>query len=623
VTEIHVAQGTYLPDRDEASPGGTGDREATFQLIDGVALMGGYAGSGEPDPDARDVGLYVTVLSGDLLGNDLPDFMNNGENSYNVATGTGTDPTAVLDGFTITAGNANGPDPGDLNWVRGAGMWNLTGSPTLRRCRFEHNYAASFGGGAYNRVNSSPLIEDCRFTGNVSGVSGGAMFNYNGSLPQIIACTFVSNHASGGSGGAMFNQLASDVTITGCTFDGNSGIGGGAILSTGSSATISGCAFSSNVATGGPGGAVSNFDGSNPVIADSSFTNNDAGQFNGGAIINLTNSHATVTGCTFSGNTGYGGGAIRNSENSRAAIDNCTFANNIASNIGGGVSNYLSNATLVDCTFDDNTALAGGGLYNYTSSPIIRGCAFRSNQTTGAGVGGGVVNSTGASPSITNCLFAGNSAGGSGGGLVNAIDSNPTIANCTIVDNTTANMGGGVYTTDFYGGHSTPVVANCIVYGNNDGQIVDHAGSVTTVSYSNVQGGHPGPGNIDADPLFVDAEGRLSAGSPCIDAAHNWLIAGLATTDLDGNPRFADDPATPDTGCGVPVVVDMGAYEFAGNPFPVKLGDIDGDGVVGITDFLVLLGTWGPCLEACCLADLDFNGDVGVTDFLVLLANWG
>ena len=97
VDEIRVAQGLYRPDRDEANPDGTGDRDATFQLISGVALMGGYAGLGEPDPDERDIELYVTILSGDLLGNDEPNFVNYEENSYTVVTGSNTDSTAVLD----------------------------------------------------------------------------------------------------------------------------------------------------------------------------------------------------------------------------------------------------------------------------------------------------------------------------------------------------------------------------------------------------------------------------------------------------------------------------------------------------------------------------------------------
>ena len=97
----------------------------------------------------------------------------------------------------------------------------------------------------------------------------------------------------------------------------------------------------------------------------------------------------------------------------------------------------------------------------------------------------------------------------------------------------------------------------------------------------------------------------------------------LTPFDLDDNPRFAADELDFDPGCGIPVVVDMGAYEYQGQPFPVKFGDLDGDGIVGIADFLLLLAAWGTCTEECCLADLDFDGEVGVTDFLLLLANWG
>ena len=67
--------------------------------------------------------------------------------------------------------------------------------------------------------------------------------------------------------------------------------------------------------------------------------------------------------------------------------------------------------------------------------------------------------------------------------------------------------------------------------------------------------------------------------------------AELTPLDLDGNPRFADDPATTDTGCFSPGVVDMGAYEFQGTPAgPFRLGDVDGDGEIGINEFLFVLG---------------------------------
>ena len=87
VTEIRVAQGNYLPDRDEANLSGTGDRSASFRLFflfNGVTINGGYAGLPGVDPDARDITLYESILSGDLDGNDGPQFANNDGNSYNV-----------------------------------------------------------------------------------------------------------------------------------------------------------------------------------------------------------------------------------------------------------------------------------------------------------------------------------------------------------------------------------------------------------------------------------------------------------------------------------------------------------------------------------------------------------
>ncbi len=63
-TEIRIAQGLYRPDRTAASPGGTGSRTDCFQINNGFIVRGGYAGIGAPDPDARNIQLYETVLSG-------------------------------------------------------------------------------------------------------------------------------------------------------------------------------------------------------------------------------------------------------------------------------------------------------------------------------------------------------------------------------------------------------------------------------------------------------------------------------------------------------------------------------------------------------------------------------
>ncbi len=107
ISEIRVAGGTYRPDRSSASPGGTGDREAVFELLSGVALRGGYAGVGAPDPNDHDPVVYETVLSGDLAGDDQPDFANRTENSFHVLDGSDTDASAVLEGFVVTAGYAD------------------------------------------------------------------------------------------------------------------------------------------------------------------------------------------------------------------------------------------------------------------------------------------------------------------------------------------------------------------------------------------------------------------------------------------------------------------------------------------------------------------------------------
>jgi thioredoxin len=99
---------------------------------------------------------------------------------------------------------------------------------------------------------------------------------------------------------------------------------------------------------------------------------------------------------------------------------------------------------------------------------------------------------------------------------------------------------------------ANPTVANCILWGNAPDQITTFGSLEANVTYSDVQGGHAGEGNIDADPLFVDAANgdyHLQASSPCIDAGDNSAIPAGVIVDLDGNP------------CIINSIVDMGAYE--------------------------------------------------------------
>ena len=208
--EIHVAQGVYRPDqfvlRDPSKP----RREETFQLKTGVGVLGGYAGLGGPAPDTRDIARYETILSGDIGDEDT---------TCHVVTGSGTDATAVLDGFTITGGRTC---PSCACFL-GGGMYNDAGSPTVRNCTFVDNFALNYGGGMCNDTGSSPLVVNCRFIGN-SATDGGAVDNEYGS-PTFMNCVFAGNwvdeyNADSFSGGAMYN-FHSSPTLIHCTVYGN------------------------------------------------------------------------------------------------------------------------------------------------------------------------------------------------------------------------------------------------------------------------------------------------------------------------------------------------------------------------------------------------------------------
>ena len=215
-TIIMVAEGVYRPDRGgDQSPG---NRSATFHLQSRVTLLGGFSGCGDVNPNARDVILYETILSGDLSGDDGPGFSNDDENSYHVVTGSFVDGSAVLNGFTITGGNADGPDP-DL---RGGGLFINAGNPTIRHCTFRENRAML--GGAMNCEGANPMVTSSIFVGNSAGFSGGAIRGWQ-SFPLVVNCLFVGNTAE--AGGAAWHG-ASIPRFANCTFFANSAVHGNA-----------------------------------------------------------------------------------------------------------------------------------------------------------------------------------------------------------------------------------------------------------------------------------------------------------------------------------------------------------------------------------------------------------
>jgi len=227
VDEVWVKEGIYKPDCNSTNPTGSNDRTATFDLINGVALYGGFVGT-ETSREQRDWQANETILSGDLNGDDIS-FTNYGENSYHVVTGRETDATAILDGFTITAGNANSstwPDDG------GGGMSNYQSSPTITNCTFRGNSAYADGGGMRNWSNSKPMVTNCTFSGNSADFTGGGIYNVNSSSPTVKNCTFSGNSAIT-YGGGMCNT-DSNPTLTNCILWGDSSPTGPEIHNSGS-----------------------------------------------------------------------------------------------------------------------------------------------------------------------------------------------------------------------------------------------------------------------------------------------------------------------------------------------------------------------------------------------------
>jgi uncharacterized repeat protein (TIGR01451 family) len=264
ISEIWVAQGTYYPD--DGGYQTDGDRAASFQLQNGLAIYGGFQGN-ETDLSQRDPWSHITVLSGDIDQDDNSDAHDLvetpagivGDNSYHVVVGSGTDATALLDGFAITGGQANGSLADKQH--EGGGFFAEAGSPTLNNLNLVGNIAEE--GGAMTLVgNSNPAISNASFRGNAAGDYGGALHNESSS-PTLTNVQMSGNRAAVG-GGAIYN-LASSPELTNVTLAGNAA-GGTVSLATVAPAAV-------DIAPAG--GGIFNLTGSKPEIRNSVIWNNE------------------------------------------------------------------------------------------------------------------------------------------------------------------------------------------------------------------------------------------------------------------------------------------------------------------------------------------------------------
>jgi predicted outer membrane repeat protein len=584
--EIRVAQGIYKPDQGRNQT--PGDRGATFQLINGVAIYGGCAGFGEPDPDARDASVYKSVLSGDLNGDDVeveePRRLLNEptrrDNGCHVVTGSHTDQTAVLDGFIITAGLlavVRDDDPRG-----GAGMRIESGSPTLIDCLFTGNSAISgaaallnfngseptlmsctFSGndsihGAMENKKSSPVLSDCKFTRN----SFAGMLNDDGSSPILVNCSFENNGREG-----MVNRYESNPNLTGCTFRNNAGTG---MENSGSSPILIDCAFDKNER-----GGMRNFGPNHLTLNGCTFTghSNRAIDHSGGSL--------TLRDCLFSDNTGFSGAAIDSFGD--VILYDCAFRRNSARATGGGIAASGSgNLTLQGCTFSGNSAGEGGAIF-ISGNILLRNCTFDGNAASRRG---GAIMTWGNLARVNNCTFSGNRSGGEGS-CIRKIRAAGILS-----------------------------LTHCIVWDNGPDQINGSA----DVSYSNIQGGFPGPGNIDIDPLFARPGNWDPNGTPTDTGDDFWvdgdyhLLSQAGRWDPHGQAWVQDDVTSPCIDAGDPNSpigtepfpnggrINMGAYggadkaskSYFGRPVcgAILAGDINGDCVVDFEDLAIVVSHW-------------------------------
>ncbi|MCH8148022.1 MAG: hypothetical protein IH987_08525 [Planctomycetes bacterium] len=364
---------------------------------------------------------------------------------------------------------------------------------------------------------------------------------------------------------------------------------------------------------------------SEPMIRNCRFEWNSARVWGGALFVQAHPSAPDgpyIEGCMFFRNSSLNpdvslGGALYNLDTD-TRLDQCTFENNLAAGGLGGFGGAIGTQNLVlflslgrfasmkinRCTFINNrTDGYGGAMYDSHNDTVFRNCTFVGNRAKM----GGAYSNVGGTPTVVNSVFVGNAAtelspvapSRSGGALAmpgSDRDQEATIVNCLFVNNYAVDTGGGIYWKPLDNPAGIRRIANSILIGNTaggspnqifvDAEVPELAPEVT---YSNVEGGFTGEGNIDVDPLFVDVAGpdaivgteddnlHLSPGSPCIDAGDNGIVISIGiATDIEGLPRRVDDCDTVDTGGGEPPNVDIGPHEFS--------DDTDGDGVCDSED---------------------------------------
>lgn len=540
--QVWVAAGIYYPTD-------TNDRDISFNLISGVAIYGGFAGS-ETALEQRNWVTNITILSGDI---GTPDVI--ADNSIHVVQGITVNSATIIDGFTITAGNAT-----DLD---GGGMFLYQSNPTLSHLIFTENTATNLGGGLFNNYGS-PTLTDVTFIDNtVTNYGGGGMYSSFLCNPILNDVTFTNNSAVYGGGLYVYQSAA---TLTNLTFTGNTATyGGGLATGYGGNFVLTDAVFSANHGMYGGGVYVDSATGTSMLRV--SFQSNTA---NSGGGLYVTQNALSMTEVDFNGNTAtvHGGGIFSN--DSSFTLSSANFTGNSAVQGAGIYNQNYAHPNLSDVTFSANEADNGGGMYNANNSnPSLNKVTFTGNSAVYSGAG--LYNYENCSPTLTNVTFSANIAGSHGGGIYNYNASNPTLTNVTLTGNSATFDSGGMYNYN-----SSPAINNTIFWANSPDQAYNGGTSLPTISYSLVQDGCPTGAScsdiITTDPFLgalADNGGftmthALGETSPAIDAGDPDPLS-CPEEDQRGIFRPIDGNGSDGARC------DIGAYEYAFVPLEISI----------------------------------------------------
>ena len=422
------------------------------------------------------------------------------------------------------------------------------------------------------------------------------MLCLNGSI-EINNC-IISDNSATESGGGIYTKDA-NLTLTNCVLSRNSAngvvnlAGGGGIFTMYGNLTLTNCVFSQNfayaVGNRAGGGGIFTRDGE-LILTDCQFNDNEAVNSSGGGI-RCTRAELTLAGCTFVSNSSVGEGGGVSTDEDRATLTDCKFNANEA-RFGGGMCNSHRGATVTNCVFASNSAERGGGICTldiHAGDLSLNNCTFSDNS---ADYGGAVCDEKGGNSVLTNCILWGNEAYVEG----------PEMA--LLEDKKTASK-------------STASVSYCCFQGGHQDI---HTGPDSTVYWLE--------GNITLDPYFAD---------PGSGDCHLQSMAGRWDTNsnawvIDSNHSPCIDTGDPASDWALEIWpnaqrINIGAFggtaqASKSTPTGGNIADIDSSGSVDETDLWLLREKW-LSTEDSLRENLNGDGIVNLRDFAILLDNWG